>query len=393
MLNGRSILVGAIALAVAFAVLRDAFVNSYAGPDPVRAASVWPGHPKVLVSKALTDIGTAAVKQRPPPPDALARIVEAGRLSPMSHDPFLTRGIVAQQAGDTRLAEMVFKAARQRAPREAAPRYFLSQLYVTTGQGEAGLDELATLARLLPNGATGVAPSLAAYARSGGDLVALKAAFRTHPDLEQAVLYELARDPANADLALRLAGNVHARDGKAPAWVSLLLPNLVQAGQFERANRLWSAVSGEETRGTIFNAGFRDLNAPPPFNWTFRSDSAGFAEADGRGGLHVLFYGRDDAVLASQTLLLQPGKYRLTMTVTGNPGGMLRWVLGCLPANREIAAFALGDTARAAPAGAFTIGRDCPAQSLELRGVAGEMVKEADLTISALTLTGGVNDR
>ena len=384
-MNGRSIIVAVLALAVALVVVRDAVVAAYASPDPQRAEFFWPGHPRVLVSSALTDIGVAAVKRRPPPPEALARIARAGRLTPLSVDPFLVRGISAQQSGDLRLAERAFVAARHRAPREAAPRYFLSELYVTTNRGAEGLAELATLARLLPNGSASVAPSLAAYARSSGDVANLKATFRSHPELGQAVLVELAKDPANADLALRLADRVRTTEG-TPDWVKVMLPNLVQAGEFDRAYRLWSATSGAQSRGKIFDADFGGSPAPPPFNWTFRSDSAGFAELDAKGGLHVMFYGRDDAVLASQTLLLSPGRYRITTAGGGDAGGMLRWTVTCLPVRHEIAA-------TAEPVLDFTIAAGCPAQLLELKGVARDMPKEANVTISGLKLSGGANAR
>ena len=362
---------------------------AYAGPDPQRAASLWPGHPKVLVSQALTDVGIAASKRQPPPTDALAGIAEAGRLSPLAHDPFLVRGIRAQQDGDLRGAERAFMAARQRAPREAAPRYFLSQLYISSGRGPYGLDELATLARLLPNGPASVAPSLAAYARRSGDAAILKASFRDHPQLEQAVLLELAKSPADADLALRLAHQVRGPGGTTPDWVRLMLPNLVEAGEFDRAYRLWREVSGVQANGEIFDPGFSGHAAPPPFNWTYRSDSAGFAEPDGKGGLHVLFYGRDDAVLASQTLLLAPGGYGLGMAVAGNSASSLRWTVTCLPDRRQIGALPLGTRL----AIRFGVGPGCPAQSLELLGVAGDMPKAVEVTISKLELLGGGDGR
>ena len=379
-------------VAAAF-IVRNAFVSAYAESDPARAATVWAGHPDVLVSQGLTDIGTAAVKRQPPPAGALAGIERAGRLSPLLHDPFLIRGIGAQQRGDLPLAEQAFAAARQRAPREAAPRYFLSELYLTSGRGKQGLGELATLARLLPNGPVSVAPSLAAYARSSGDVANLKATFRSHPELEQAVLVELSKDPANVDVALRLANRLRGPDGGAADWVKLMLPRLADAGQIEKAYQLWVAASGQRTRGTLFDPGFSASKAPPPFNWSYRSDSSGFAEPDGKGGLHALFYGRDDAVLASQTLLLRPGRYRLAMRVAGNPGGMLRWSVTCLPGKQGIFMLNLGAAANASPAGEFTVPIGCAAQRLELEGASGELPKQADVTISGLALAGGAGGR
>ena len=378
-------MLGVAAMAV---IARSAFVAAYAESNPARAATVWAGHPDVLVSQGLTDIGIAAVRRRPPPADALAKIERAGRLSPLLHDPFLIRGINAQQAGDLRLAEQAFAAARHRAPREAAPRYFLSELYLTGGRGKQGLGELATLARLLPHGPVSVAPALAAYARSSGDTASLKATFRSHPELEQAVLVELSKDPANVDVALRLANRLRQPDGSALDWVKVMLPRLADAGQIEKAYQLWVAASGVRTRGTLFDPSFSGSKAPPPFNWSYRLDSAGFAEPDGKGGLHALFYGRDDAGLASQTLLLAPGRYRLAMRVAGNPGGQLRWSVTCLPGKQEILALDLGSAASASPAGAFAVPAGCSAQRLDLTGVSGELPRQADVTISGLTLAG-----
>lgn len=393
MLIRRPALVWLLALAVAGFVLRNAVVQAFAGPDPARAAAAWPGNPSVLLSKGLTDIGVAATRRQPPPPEALADIGRAAALAPLSHDPLLVRGIIAQQAGDLRLAERAFLAARQRAPREPAPRYFLAQLYLAGGRGGEGLRELATLARLLPHGPASVAPSLAAYARTSRDIANLRATFRDHPVLEDAVLSELSKDAANADLALRLASRLRTTDGRASDWARGLISRLVEAGQFDKAHRLWQIASGERAGRALFDPAFRGSQAPPPFNWTLRSDSTGFAEADNKGGLHVYFYGREDSVLASQLLRLSPGRYRLAMKVSGNPGGMLRWSLTCLPARTELLSLPLGAAPSSAPAADFSVDPACRAQALELRGSAGETVKEADITISGLTVSGGGGDR
>lgn len=386
MLKGRALLVGLLAVGGAYLVVRTAAVEAYADANPSRAASIWPGHPKVLVSQALTEIGIAAVKRQPPPTEALERIDQAGRASPLLHDPFLTRAIRARQAGNLRLAEAALVAARQRAPREAAPRYFLSQLYLTSGRARQGLAELATLARLLPHGAASVAPSLAAYARSSGDVANLKATFRSNPELEQAVLVELSKNPANADIAFRLANRFREADGSAPDWVKVMLPRIVEAGQADKAYGLWEGVSGVRSRGRLFDPTFTASKAPPPFNWVLRSDSAGFAEPDGKGGLHALFYGREDAVLATQTMLLLPGSYTLSLKVAGNSGGMLRWTIACVPGGREILTLGLGSAANSTPTGRFAVPEACRAQRIDLRGVAGELSKQADVSISGLTL-------
>ena len=388
----RKGLVGFIALALAFFILRNTFVAAYAGTDPRRAAALWRDHPKVLVSQALTDIGIAAGKSGLPPQRAVAAIRRASLLSPLSQDPFLVRGISAQQSGDWHTAERAFLAARQRAPREAAPRYFLAELYLRSGRGSEGLRELADLARLLPTGPVSVAPALAAYARTSGDIATLRSVLATHPALEEAVLAELAKDPANADLAVQLATRLRTGDGSAPTWAQTLIANLVRSAQYGPAYRLWRRVSGAGGQGTIFDTEFRGSKAPPPFNWTFRSDSSGYAEPDGRGGLHIVFYGRDDAVLASQTMLMESGRYRISAKVTGNPGGLLRWRVSCLPTSRTVLEAGLGETANPHFVASLTIDSQCPAQQLELVGRAGELARDADVTVAKLEIGRSSDD-
>ena len=380
-----------MALASAILVVRNTYVAAYAESNPARAGRLWANHPNVLISQALTDIGAAAVRREGPPEGALRSLQIAARLAPLAQDPYLARGIQAQQDGQANLAEEAFLAARHRAPREAAPRYFLAQQYLGSNRGDEGLTELATLARLLPTGPGSVAPALAAYARTATDLRGLKAAFRSNPILEQVVLLELSKNPADANLALRLASGLRNPDGSARDWVNNLLPRLVDAGQTNAAFRLWQAASGAKRTDTLFDPAFSGSKAPPPFNWTLLSDSRGFAEADRAGGLHVLYYGRDNADLASQTLLLAPGRYQLTMRVTGNPEGMLKWALTCLPSRRETAVVALSNAVGGMQSGAISIGADCPVQRLDLKGVALDLTKQVDVTISQLALKRDAN--
>lgn len=386
MLNFRPIVVGIMALASAFFVVRNAYVATYAESNPARAGRLWSNHPNVLVSQALTQIGSAAVRRQGPPEGALRQLQIAAELSPLAQDPYLARGIQAQQDGDAQLAERAFLAARDRAPREAAPRYFLAQQYLSSNRGDAGLGELATLARLLPAGPGSVAPALAAYARTATNLRGLKAAFRTNPILEQVVLLELSKDPANTNLAVRLASGLRNPDGSARDWVNNLLPRLVEAGQTAAAYQLWQQASGAKRTDPLFDPSFSGSKAPPPFNWTLLSDSRGFAEPDRAGGLHVLYYGRDNADLASQTLLLTPGRYQLAMRVSGNPEGMLKWMLTCLPAARQTAVVDLGNGGSGLRSGQLSIGANCPVQRLDLKGLSLDLAKQADVTISQLTL-------
>src|SRR4029078_4582807 len=98
----------------------------------------------------------------------------------------------------------------------------------------------------------------------------------------------------------------------------------------------WAEVGGvaQKRRDLIFDAGFSNPAPPPPFNWTLTSSTVGLAERQSGGKLHVIFYGQEDGVLASQLLVLAPGTYRLAMRVTGGGAQLrsLRWSLTCAKA-------------------------------------------------------------
>ena len=379
-LSARLAIILLLAALTALQAIRSAFVIAYADVAPAKAATLWADHPDVLISGALTAIGAAAASGEAPPETALGALASAAAVAPLSSEPFLARGIQADQAGDAALAGRAFVAAKRRAPREAAPRFLLAEQYLSAGEATRGLAELAALARLLPNGAQSVAPALASYARGTNDARALKQAFKANPTLEQTVLLELAKDGETASLAISLASGLRDPSGAPHGWVKRLLNSLVASGNFERARQLWERASATRPSIGIFDPAFRGSQAPPPFNWTFISDSRGYAEPDGRGGLRVAFYGRENTVLASQTLVLGPGRYRLSAAIDGDAGGMLTWTISCLPGNTKAGRATPGSSAE------FLIGTGCPAQRLDLIGDAPELPEQVEVTIRDLRL-------
>src|SRR5205085_3379589 len=197
-----------------------------------------------------------------------------------------------------------------------------------------------------------------------------------------ATVTERAADRRNTDLVLALGGS-QARSGAA--WTGRLVGSLVGARQYAKARAVWARVAGAPVASGIFDPGFTDSAAPPPFNWVLTSSTVGLAER--RNGLHVIFYGQEDGVLASQLLLLAPGTYRLAMPVSGDAGhsGALVWTVTCANSNTSVARFRL-DPKPAAQGWSFTVPANCPAQKLELSGVSSDMPQQTDVTIGTLRL-------
>ena len=381
----RALIVAPAAALLAFIVIRVAAVEAFAGKDPAKAAAIWPGHPTVLLGSGLAEIGETAAAGKPVDRALVARLVSVSAKAPLEPEPFLVRGVEAQLAGDGPLALRAFLAARQRNPRAVAPRYFLAGLYLDSDRTGPGLAEISALARLVPQSLPQVAPYLAAYAKTPAAAPQVKAMLSAHPQLELALLNELAADAGNAQLVTYLWSG-RGGDAARP-WQGRLLNGLVEAGRFAEARTAWARFSGISAEPDRLFDPEISAQALPPFGWTLASGPSGIAEPQGGGRLHAFFYGRDDLTLASQLLTLSPGRYNLSMQVSGASASTksLSWTISCLPGSNPIASIAL-DRSGAVAAPITVPAGGCPAQRLELAGRAPEIPEQAEVTISRLQL-------
>lgn len=384
-LIGRAILVSAAALLAGLVVVRNAGVAQYAETRPAFAARIWPSHPASELWSGLTEIGLSARERKPVPPATLAKIRDAAAKSPLAPEPFLVRGVEAQLAGDRRLASQAFLAAKLRDGRSIPARYFLAEQYFRSGDAAHGLREIALLARMVPNGVAGLAPFIATYAKDRRNRPQLLSLFRSDPQLEEAALSTLAADAGNADLILELASD------RRPVWAGGLLETLVAAGQYEKAHSIWVRLANiaPSSEQLVFDPGFKGSDTPPPFNWTLTTSTVGLAERQPGGRLHVIFYGQEDGVLASQLLVLTPGRYRLAMSLTGDlsHAGSLSWTMTCASSGTALASLRLNDSTLASRGVIFDVPANCPAQRFELIANAPELPQQADVIVSGLNLS------
>jgi hypothetical protein len=386
-MRARAIIVVALALLVAALVIRTALV-AYASSNPGMAGRAWAGHPSVVFAAGFDEIGRAAAAKRPVDNATVGRILAASSKAPLSPEPFLVRGVQAQIAGDNKIAEQAFIEARNRDPRMLAARYFLADLYLKTGQTRQGIAEISALIRVFPQSLAEIAPYLAAYARSPGGAPEVKVMIRAHPELEPPLLNALASDPGNLRLILYFWNGQGGESEQG--WQVRLLNSLVDAHQYERARAAWNRFSpASSQKGGLVDPGFT-MRSLPPFGWALVSGPGGVAEPQPGGRLHVIYYGRDDLVLASQTLLLEPGSHRLSMQMTSvSPTAKsLAWSIRCLPSSNEIAGIPLDQAGKGgALAVDFSVpASGCTAQRLDLIGRSPELPEESDLTIASLRL-------
>lgn len=364
-------------------IVRNAVVASEATRNPQRAARVWSGNPAIETSRAMAAIAQAAREGRQVPASAFAAMRLASVREPLAPEPFLVRGVQAELSGDPRTAERAFQAAQWRDPRSLSAAYFLADAYLRAGDVSRGLPQVAALARLAPGGTSAVAPYLAAYARSPRNWPALRSLFQAHPEMAGPALTELAKTASSASAVLALA-DLRQKAGDAP-WLAPLLNSLTVAGDYGRAQAIWARATGVRPGPYLYDASFSDKTSPPPFNWSLTSSAVGLAERQVGGRLHVVFYGRDDGILATQLLLLQPGRYRLSMQLTGDAARArsLNWSIWCDKAAEPISSVTIDAAARGWQ---FTVPQGCRGQWLRLSGAAGELPQQVDVTIAGLKL-------
>lgn len=364
-------------------IVRNAVVASEATRNPQRAARVWSGNPAIETSRAMAAIAQAAREGRQVPASAFAAMRLTSVREPLAPEPFLVRGVQAELSGDPRTAERAFQAAQWRDPRSLSAAYFLADAYLRAGDVSRGLPQVAALARLAPGGTSAVAPYLAAYARSPRNWPALRSLFQAHPEMAGPALTELAKTASSASAVLALA-DLRQKAGDAP-WLAPLLNSLTVAGDYGRAQAIWARATGVRPGPYLYDASFSDKTSPPPFNWSLTSSAVGLAERQAGGRLHVVFYGRDEGILATELLLLQPGRYRLSMQVTGDAARArsLNWSIWCDKAAEPISSVTIDAAARGWQ---FTVPQSCRGQWLRLSGAAGELPQQVDVTIAGLKL-------
>lgn len=372
-------------------VVRQALVADGGGRSEL-ARNLWPSHPSVTTSLLMAEVGRAAARGQRPAEGTLELVDQLAQRAPFAPEPYLLHGAIALRGSDYARAEDLLLQARKREPRSAAARYLLADLYLRSGRPEAGLSEMVILTRLMPAASAQLVPALAQFAATPGALERLRSLLRTYPDLKPRLLFELASDRRNADLILALAASGVVEHPDLD-WKQRLLSRLVEDGAYAKAYTTWATFAGIPNRPPgLFNPEFRPSDAPKPFNWDLARGAGGVVE--GRdGSLHVLYFGRDDLVIARQTLALRPGTYRLSMQVSGTlpDSSKITWVAACVGGDTPLLELPLAKQAGSnLVSGPFTVpGQRCEAQQLELRAQGAEIPERAEFRIGALQLSGG----
>jgi len=193
----------------------------------------------------------------------------------------------------------------------------------------------------------------------------------------------LNASPQGVQIAASLA--VMLQPGRTPLTNEELRPlymKLLQMGQFEALRTVRDRLKRPPVSDLVTNGEFGAPSAPEPFQWRLAQRAGAVAEiapSENRDpALRIEYDGYNRARIASQLLLLSPGRYRLTYAVreeSGDARAHFVWKVACLPGERLIASSpaepgtGTGWTSVSLP---LTVPANCPAQWLRLEGTPGD---------------------
>ncbi len=350
------------------------------------AASIAPGDPRIAPVLAMAEFRQ---KQGVVSPPVAKSAIQSLQKAPLMEEPFVLAALESLIRGDERRAEVLLAEARRRDPRSRVTRILLLDRHLRAGRVEQAAAEITTIGRLLPGTRKVLVPQLAKFAQDPKSRVSLAAVLKTDPGIREELLEHLASTGSDPDVVLGLARPI--TPGAGARWQQLLLDSLVKNGEVVRARQLWAGfaggAAGAATTG-VYDGNFQRLPGPAPFNWQFTSGPAGVAEPTKVSALQVEYYGRADIELASQLLLLPPGRHRLAFSASGDTperGSSISWRLVCHPKGAELAAIPLTGLSYAPKrlSGDFVVPPGgCSAQWLRLVGTAAEFPTAHSLTIS-----------
>jgi tetratricopeptide (TPR) repeat protein len=385
--TARRVIAVLAALLMGVVIVRNAAVGLLAEQSPDDAARVWPGNPDVEISSAMTQIALAARSSKTAPSSVFPMLERVAVQDPLAPEPYLVRGVQLNLQGKAADALRSFEEAQWRDPRSLPAAYFLADQYVREGKIGPGLRQIAALARLSPNGGQTVGPYIASFAANPENWPALRTTFSSNPGLAEPAFDTLSSKIETVPSLLALV-DAKALSPRA-SWFPRLLDTLIKAGQYDRAKSIWARASNIAKPALLYDEKFSDKGSLPPFNWSLTSNAVGLAERQAGGRMHVIYYGQEDGILATQLLTLPPGAYRFSYKLVSGASAAndgLTWSIWCDKSASPAALTSVTLRQGADRDLTFVVPPNCPAQWLRLSGASGDIAQQSDATMGNLNL-------
>ncbi|GAA0306332.1 hypothetical protein GCM10009087_15330 [Sphingomonas oligophenolica] len=301
-------------------------------------------------------------------------------------------GLAAQAKGDVAAAHSLMELAVRSDGRAVRPRIWLIDQSLRRRDFSAAVEHLDRLIMTNPDRRQVTIKAMSSIVRDPASRAPLARMLATNPSWRQEFLYELNQQGMSPDAIFGLTTRNSAKT-EAIFEQSSLLQTLLKNHEYERAYLAWINFLPESSLkqvGIIYDPGFADLPGPAPFNWQLVSGPNGSAEFSRPKGLAVTYLGATPTMLAQQTLLLSPGRYRFSVVASGSDEyNQLAWTITCAGGGEPVQTTKLANLAdrQRRYSTIFEIpASGCEAQQLALAGSPGEFPKTATAAIDTVLI-------
>ncbi len=378
MAQGRSLVLLALSGVFSYVAVLVFHWNSGVATPAYLAPSWFQASPKLAMQNA-----TSVFLQSKGNIDTvdLEEINAALAQAPLEDEPFTFAAASQFNSENVQKTEELLKLALRRNPRSREARIYLLELLVDEGRVSESIEQIEVLSRLMPE-RRGFFQSNLLYLATLPETRSEAIASITDDGARRDLLWSLARAGASASMILDTYDAFDDFDigNESEVVINRWIAPLIDREDYDGARRVWSRFNPETNADALLVDGAFSGKYGPPFGWTVRSGSQGYAKL-GDYGLTGEYYGRRPTRLANQLLLLQPGVYAFTSRNLANVEP-IHFAIRCI--NREELVGGPIDQPRPLT---FEVPADgCAAQSLEITGQPTEPPRSVNFEIGSVEL-------
>jgi hypothetical protein len=327
---------------------------------------------------------------------ALAR--QALTSSPLSSEPFTglaALGLLDDPKGKSGKEGALLAEALRRDPRSRAARILLLRNHAAKGELKQAFDQLARLAVLSPKLIEQVMEAITGRITTPRQLDQALDAIAGHDALYLPFVNRMVGKKKSNEVILRLAERLPGQVLARPQIRRAVVTQLVGAGEFQVARKIWQQGLRQPSTGLIHAPNFSDRAAPPPFNWTFAINNTGAVELAKGGGLTIAYYDRAPGPLLSQLLTLPAGAYsaRIDYQLLSGTGDNVRLRVECNGTAAPLVEAPLAQRRAGTPPLIlrFSIpALGCTGQRIAIVGVATQQRGESQIAVQRIDIAAGV---
>jgi hypothetical protein len=311
---------------------------------------------------------------------------------PLDPDAQTYLGLTAEAKGDTSRARALMELALRSDGRSLRPRLWLIERALRHRDYPTAVTLLDRLITVIPSRRAATVAAMASIVRDPASHPVLAKKLATNPVWRQDFIYAVNQQGMSPDAIFHLTAQNSAKSS-ALVEQGALLQTLLKNHEYERAYLAWINFLPESSLnqvGSIYDPGFVNLPGPAPFNWQLLNSQDGSAEFLRPKGLAASYLGAAPATLVQQTILLSPGRYKLSVIASGKDEyNQLAWMITCVRGGAPVATTRLAKLSdgRQKYSTVFEIpASGCEAQQLALTGTPGEFPRTAEAEIDAIQI-------